>query len=214
MPLPTGKPEAASVMHGHAVAGVVAPCQQTRARRRAQRRRVPLRVAHAIARDLVDVRGRDRTAVTGHRREPDVIENDVDHVRSSVRRRRRHERRPVFDGVPDIDVDLALETCGHDFPPLRSTPVVTTCPRQRPRESMRRRAGASAPGAPGARIAECARVSPSIATGVTVHGHGRPGRSPAASATDGSTVVSMRDDWRRSFPTRDKHRRRTVRIGR
>ena len=53
----------------HAVAGVVAAGEQARPGRRAQRRRVPLREAHPVGRDPVDVRGLDRPAVAAHRRE-------------------------------------------------------------------------------------------------------------------------------------------------
>ena len=63
---------------GHAVARVVAAVEQARARRRAQRRRVPLRVAHAVAGDPVDVRRLDRPAVA---------------ARSPRTRRRRARRR-------------------------------------------------------------------------------------------------------------------------
>ena len=80
-PAGVGEPAGALGDAGHAVAGVVAAGQQAGPRRRAQGRRVPLRVAHAVGRDLVDVRRRDRAAVAAHRREPDVVEHDVDHVR-------------------------------------------------------------------------------------------------------------------------------------
>ena len=98
---------------GHAVARVVAPGEQARPRRRAQRRRVPLRVAHAVGDDAVDVRRLDRTAVAVERREADVVEHDVDDVRRALGRLGRLERRPVRDRVPDVDVDHALERCGH-----------------------------------------------------------------------------------------------------
>ena len=69
---------------GHAVARVIAAGQQARPGRRAQRRRVPLRVAHARVGDPVDVRRLDRPAVARHRREPDVIEHGVHHVRRAL----------------------------------------------------------------------------------------------------------------------------------
>ncbi len=71
---------------GHRVAGVVAPGQQARAGRRAERRGVPLRVAHAVGRDAVDVRRLDRPAVA------------VSSPRTRRRRarcRRRSARRPA-----------------------------------------------------------------------------------------------------------------------
>ena len=98
----------------HAVAGVVATGQQTRTGRRAQRRGVPLLVAHTIGGDRIDVRRVDRTAVAAHRREPHVVEHDVHHARSTGRCLRRLERRPVRRRVPDVDVDRALERCAHD----------------------------------------------------------------------------------------------------
>ena len=93
----------------HAVTGVIATGQQARTRRGAERRRVPLRVTHAVCCDLVDVRGRDRSAVTAHRREADVVEHDVDDARGSVRSLRRHKRRPILGGVPDVDLDMACK---------------------------------------------------------------------------------------------------------
>ena len=97
----------------HAVARVVATGQQTRPRRRAQRRRVPLRVADAVGGDLVDVGRRDRSAVAAHRREADVVQHDVDHARRAGGRLRRLERRPVLDRVPDVDIDGSLERLAH-----------------------------------------------------------------------------------------------------
>ncbi len=98
---------------GHAVAGVVAPREQTGARRGAQSGRVPLRVAHTLGSELVDVGCLDRPAVTAHRAEADIVEDDVDHAGRTVWRLRRLERRPIGLGVPDIDVDDALERLAH-----------------------------------------------------------------------------------------------------
>ena len=116
---------------GHAVARVVAPGQQARARRRAQRRRVPLRVAHAVAGDPVDVRRLDRAAVARHRREADVVEHGVHHVRRPLGRLRRLERRPIRHRVPDVDVDLALERLGHGCSSSSRPPSQRDAPRRR-----------------------------------------------------------------------------------
>ena len=101
---------------GHAVARVVAPGQQARARRRAERRRVELRVAQPVGHDAVDVRRGDRAAVAAQRGEPDVVEHDVDDARGPLGCARRLERRPVGHRVPDVDVDRALERLGHAEP--------------------------------------------------------------------------------------------------
>ena len=107
---------------GHAVAGVVAACQQAGARWRAEGRRVPLRVAHALGRDAVDVGRLDRPAVGAHRREADVVEHDVHDARRAGGRHRRLEGRPIGHRVPDIDVDGALERRGHAFAPPAASP--------------------------------------------------------------------------------------------
>ena len=93
----------------HAVAAVVATGQQARPRRRAQRRGVPLGVAHAVVRDLVDVRRLDRSAIARHGREADVVEHDVDDVGRPVRSLGRRERRPVRRRITDVDVDDSSE---------------------------------------------------------------------------------------------------------
>ena len=97
----------------HAVARVIASCQQARTCRRAQRRGVPLRVANTGRRDPIDVRCLDRPAVAAHRRETDVVEDDVQDVRCAIGCPRRLERRPVGLRVADVDVDRALEHLRH-----------------------------------------------------------------------------------------------------
>jgi hypothetical protein len=87
--------------------GVAAAGQQKRSRRRAQRRRMELRVAHPCADDPVDVRRLGRPAITRHRGVPNVIELGVDRVRRALRCTRRLERRPIRHRIPDVDVDLA-----------------------------------------------------------------------------------------------------------
>ncbi len=97
----------------HAVARVVAARQQAGARRRAERRRMELRVAHAALHDPVDVRCLDRTAVAAHRREADVVEDDVEDAGRAVRRLRRLERCPVGLRVANVDVDRPPERLPH-----------------------------------------------------------------------------------------------------
>src|SRR5450755_2336705 len=84
VPLAFGNPIAASVMHAMLLR-VWLRRSTGRARRRAQSRRVKLRVADARRDDPVDVRSLDRPAVAAHRREPHIIENDVQHIRRSIR---------------------------------------------------------------------------------------------------------------------------------
>ena len=66
---------------GHAVRGVVAAGQETRASGRAQGRGVEVRVLQAMVGDAVDVRRLDQTAVRLHGREANVIEHEVEDVR-------------------------------------------------------------------------------------------------------------------------------------
>ena len=108
-----GEPDAGLGDAGHAVARVVAAGEQARTGRRAERRCVPLREAHAVSGDLVDVGRRDRAAVARHRRESDVVQHNVHDVGRPVRRLRRLEGRPVGRRVPDVDVDDSLEWFRH-----------------------------------------------------------------------------------------------------
>ena len=55
--------------------------------------------------DPLDVRRLDQPAVRLHRREADVVEDDVEHVRRALRRRRLRVRLPVGRRVLDVDVD-------------------------------------------------------------------------------------------------------------
>ena len=93
----------------HAVARVVASGQQAGPRGRAERGRVPLCVPHALRSDPIDVGSLYRPPVATHRREPDVVEHDVEHARGAVRRPRRLKRRPVWLRVANVDVDRPPE---------------------------------------------------------------------------------------------------------
>ena len=91
-PTGVGEPDRGLGDARHRVAGVVAPGQQARPGRRAQRRRMPLRVPDPISSDPLDVRRLNRPAVTAHRREPDIVQDDIHHVRRPIRCLRRLER--------------------------------------------------------------------------------------------------------------------------
>ena len=88
---------------------VVAPGEQGRARRRAQRRRVELRVAQARVRDAIQGRRRDHAAEGARRAEADIVGDDQQHVRRALRRDDR--RRPVGRRVRGVEVDDAAERC-------------------------------------------------------------------------------------------------------
>ncbi len=97
----------------HRVRRVVATRQETGARRRAERRRVEVRVQQPPIGDPLDVRRLDQTSERLHRREADVVEDDVEHVRRVLRRDRLCVRLPVGNRVLDVDVDRALEGLSH-----------------------------------------------------------------------------------------------------
>ena len=148
---------------GHAVARVVSAREQAGTGRRAERRRVELRVADTGRDDPVDVRRLDRPAVRAHRREADVVENDVEHVRRAVRRLRRLERRPVRLRVPDVDVDGPLERLAHRRPPsLRRCGYVRSYVYQSVRQASARQRARAAPRAPraGRRTGSAGAASP------------------------------------------------------
>ena len=98
---------------GHRVRRVVATRQQAGARRRAERGRVEVRVEEAAVGDALDVRRLDQAAEGLHRREADVVEDDVEHVRRAVGRHRLRVRLPVRGRLLDVDVDRALERLAH-----------------------------------------------------------------------------------------------------
>ena len=72
----------------HAEAGhvVVAPGDQCRARRRAERRGVKIRVAQPALRDAIQCRGRNDAAERARRAEADVVRHDEQHVGRALRR--------------------------------------------------------------------------------------------------------------------------------
>ena len=86
---------------------VVATREQRRARRRAQGRGVELRVAQPLAREPVHRRGRDRPAERAGRAEADVVGQEHQDVRGSLRR--SHSDGEVLHGVSGGAPLLALE---------------------------------------------------------------------------------------------------------
>src|SRR5262249_12248863 len=101
--------------------GVVAPRQQARAGRRAERGRVEVRVAQPVVGDPIDVRRLDQTPERLHRGEADIVENDVEDVRRPFRSHRLPIGLPVWYGVLDVDVDRALERLAHEVSLLVSS---------------------------------------------------------------------------------------------
>ena len=97
----------------HAVRRVVASGQERRACRRAERRRVPVRVREPVLCETVDVRRLDQTTPWLHRREADVVEDDVEDVRRALGRHGLQVRLPVGDRVALVDVDDPLELLAH-----------------------------------------------------------------------------------------------------
>ncbi len=98
---------------GEPVQVVVAAGEERRAGRRAQRRRVPLRVGQAVRRQPVHRRHVDPTAVRRPGRLPGVVVEHDEHVRRALGRPVGQERRPVGRRVPDVELDLSLERPGH-----------------------------------------------------------------------------------------------------
>lgn len=87
---------------GHVVRCRIAPVEQARARRRAQRGGVEVGVAHAAVGDSAHRRGFDRPAERFQRAVADVIPDDHQHVGSAGGCGRRQERPPVRLGIADI----------------------------------------------------------------------------------------------------------------
>ena len=98
---------------GEPVLVVVAPGEQARAGRRAQRRGVPLRVGQPVVGQLLHRRHVDAPAVRRPGGQPGVVVQHEQHVGGALGGRRLPERRPVRDRVPDVDVHHAVELLGH-----------------------------------------------------------------------------------------------------
>ena len=93
----------------HAVRGGIAPGQQTRACRRAQRRGVELRVAKAPLGKARQVGRLDETAEAIEGAEADVVPEDEEEVGRPFRGPRRLVRSPVRLGVSNVDRDASTE---------------------------------------------------------------------------------------------------------
>jgi hypothetical protein len=103
---------------GEPVLMVVAPGQEHRTRRRAQRGRVPLRVGEPVVGQSLQCRHLDASTERRPRGESRVVEQDDEHVRRTLGRPVGQERRPVGCGVPDVEVDDSLEWLRHAAPPV------------------------------------------------------------------------------------------------
>ena len=103
---------------GHPDRRVVASREQRRARRRADRRRVELRVPQPSVAQPLHRRHLDRTAERLQCAEADVVPHDEQDVRRAIRRLRLLVRRPVGSRIADVEVDGSVEL-GHDSSNLR-----------------------------------------------------------------------------------------------
>ncbi len=81
VPVRAGKSDCGLTDAGHSVGRVIAAGQQARPGRGAQRGGMPLAVPQPVRRDSVDIGRVDRTAVTPQGTEPDIVEDDVQHIR-------------------------------------------------------------------------------------------------------------------------------------
>jgi hypothetical protein len=88
----------------------VAPGEQARARGRAHRRNVKVRVAQAARGECVDARRRDLGTVAAEVGEPDVIENDANDVGRARRRGGRFgpPRLRFLPGIADLSAERRL----------------------------------------------------------------------------------------------------------
>src|SRR5690606_31031974 len=98
---------------GHAVPRVVSSVQQARPRRRAERGRVKLGVPGTVGGEPVDVRRLERAAIAPAGREADVVENDVDDARRTLRRARCLERAPIRLRVANVNTYDTTELLSH-----------------------------------------------------------------------------------------------------
>ncbi len=119
--VPVGEP-------AHADRVMVAPGQQRRPRRRAQRRGVEVRVAQAAGGQPIDVRRLDRGAVTAEMREAEIVEQHHQHIRRPLPRPRivRPPRFRLRNRAPDG----AFVLNGHDASPCCFIPSLCCRPRE------------------------------------------------------------------------------------
>ena len=92
---------------------VIAPGEEGRTRRRAERRGVPLRVRQPVVGELLERRHVDASAEWRPGREPGVVvENDQD-IRRAFGRTRQFVGRPVGLGITNVELDDSFERLGH-----------------------------------------------------------------------------------------------------
>src|SRR4051794_17348949 len=72
------------------------------------------RVSETAVGNAVDVRRVDETAVRLERREPDIVQDDVENTWRAIRRDRLAIRLPIRNGILDIDVHGAAKWLRHD----------------------------------------------------------------------------------------------------
>ncbi len=114
VPVRAGKAARGFCDAGHPDRRVVAPREQRRARRRADRRGVELRVLQPSVAQSLQRRRLDRTAERLQCTEANVVPHDEHDVRRAIRRLRLLERRPVGSRVANVEVDGSVEPLGHD----------------------------------------------------------------------------------------------------
>ena len=115
---------------------VIAPRQQRRPRRSAQRRRVKARIAQALAGEPIERRRSARATKRARRTEPHIVDQHDQHVRRPIRRPQRRDRRKRRRGILGVirhqadrshvrnRQDLALGLCrvGHRASSAQSFP--------------------------------------------------------------------------------------------
>ncbi len=106
---------------GHPVLVVVAPGQEARARWRAERRCVPLRVRQAVVGEALQGRHLDPAAVGRPGSHAGVVVEHDEDVRRPLGCLRWDVRLPVRRRVPDVGVDDAFERLAHLGPPCSAT---------------------------------------------------------------------------------------------
>ena len=140
---------------GEGVLVVVASGQEARPGRRAQRRRVPLRVGEPVRSQPLHRRHLDPPAVRRPGGLPGVVVQHDEHVGCALGSRVGEVGVPVLLGVADVEVDGALELTWH-------TGALLECGCGRPSRSSEQRDGSSCHRSAGA-VASAHRIATSSA---------------------------------------------------
>ena len=132
-PLQPGKAVGELLDGGHADRGGVAAGEQRGPGGRAQRGGVELRQPHAAFGDAAHGRHLHQAAEAVPRRDAGVVPHEIQDVGRILRRGRRGVRAPVRLGIPDVQLDLAVEFRRHGpeiTPAMRvaETEKLTTAP--------------------------------------------------------------------------------------